>query len=268
MVHFGLRSLLISALLSLGSHALAQNVATMIERVVTTERNANVSDHANWIYLEESRKPKEQVEQWVGATQKGAVERVLRRNGQPVAEAEQRKGMDTFLHDNGAQKKQIAENEHDLKQIDDFLKLLPEAFVWTVTGSTATSTMLHFEPNPQFHPPTRESRVFSEMSGDLVYDKAHLRVRSMTGRLSRDVTFGGGLLGRLKQGSSFALEQEPVGESSWELTGIHVHLEGNALLFKSVSLQQEDLRSRYQQQADSLTLEQAAGLLMKADDVR
>ena len=101
------------------------------------------------------------------------------------------------------------------------------------------------------------------MSGDLVYDNEHLRVRSMTGHLGRDVTFGGGLLGRLKEGSSFALEQEMVGGSSWELTGIHVHLEGNALLFKSVSLEQDDLRSRYQQQVDSLSLEQAAGLLMR-----
>jgi hypothetical protein len=76
------------------------------------------------------------------------------------------------------------------------------------------------------------------------------------------VTFGGGLLGRLKERSSFALEQQQVGPSVWELTAIHVHLEGNALLFKSVSLQQDDKRSRFRPEAANLTLEQAATSVM------
>lgn len=241
----------------------AESPAVLIQRVVASERTANAKDRANWMYLEESRKPKEQVVQWVGSTQTGAVDRVLRRDGQVVPEAEQRAIMERFLHDAKAQKKQVAENAHDLQQIDDFLKLLPEAFLWTETGATATSTTLHFEPNRAFHPPTRESRVFSEMSGDLVFDNEHLRVRRMSGRLARDVTFGGGLLGRLKEGSTFALEQGEVGGGNWELTAIHVHLVGNALLFKSVSLEQDDLRSRYELQAESLTLEQAMELLMR-----
>ena len=52
------------------------------------------------------------------------------------------------------------------------------------------------------------------------------------------------------------------GPSVWELTAIHVHLEGNALLFKSVSLQQDDKRSRFQPEAANITLEQAATSVM------
>ena len=77
-----------------------------------------------------------------------------------------------------------------------------------------------------------------------------------------DVTFGGGLLGRLKERSSFSLDQQQVGPSVWELTAIHVHLEGNALLFKSVSLQQDDKRSRFQPEPANVTLEQAATSVM------
>jgi hypothetical protein len=69
-------------------------------------------------------------------------------------------------------------------------------------------------------------------------------------------------LGRLKEKSSFALEQQQVGPSYWELSQIHVHLEGNALLFKSVSLQQDDKRSKFQPEAGDVTLEQAAILVM------
>ena len=100
------------------------------------------------------------------------------------------------------------------------------------------------------------------MTGDLVVDNQQHRICKIKGHLIHDVTFGGGLLGRLKERSSFALEQQQVGPSLWELTAIHVHLEGNALLFKSVSLQQDDKRSRFQPEAANITLEQAATSVM------
>jgi hypothetical protein len=240
----------------------AQNPQQIIQQVVNTERAADQNDHSNWIYLEESDKPKEHVLQWVAGTQQGNVERVLERDARQLPETEQRELIQKYLHDSRAQKKQIEEGDHDNKQIDDLLKLLPEAFIWTQTGATATTTSLHFDPAPDFHPPTREARVFSSMTGDLVVDNQQHRICKVKGHLMHDVTFGGGLLGRLKERSSFALEQQQVGPSVWELTAIHVHLEGNALLFKSVSLQQDDKRSKFQPQASNVTLEQAATSVM------
>ena len=154
-----------------------------------------------------------------------------------------------------------------MQQIDDLLKLLPAAFIWTQTGATPTTTSLHFEPAPDFHPPTREARVFSSMTGDLVVDNQQHRICKIKGHLIHDVTFGGGLLGKLKERSSFALEQQQVGPSLWELTAIHVHLEGNALLFKSVSLQEDDKRSRYQPEPADITLEQAATSIMSQPEL-
>ena len=101
------------------------------------------------------------------------------------------------------------------------------------------------------------------MAGDLVVDNEQHRIRSINGRLIHDVAFGGGLLGRLKEGSTFALEQAQVGSSAWELTAIHVHLEGNALLFKSVSLEQDDVRSRFEPESATMTLDQAAEVVMR-----
>jgi len=105
------------------------------------------------------------------------------------------------------------------------------------------------------------------MTGDLVVDNQQHRICKIKGHLIHDVTFGGGLLGRLKERSSFALEQQQVGLSLWELTAIHVHLEGNALLFKSVSLQEDDKRSRYQPEPADMTLEQAATSIMSQPEL-
>lgn len=241
----------------------AQSPQQIIQQVVNTERTANQNDHSNWIYLEEIHKPKEHSLQWVAATQQGDVPRVLEKDDQKLPEPRQRDLVQEFLHDPKAQKKQLSEANHDNQQIDDLLKLLPVAFIWTQTGTTTINTSLHFEPAPNFHPPTREARVFSSMTGDLVVDNQQHRIGRMSGHLIHDVTFGGGLLGKLKERSSFSLEQGQVGPSLWQLTSFHVHLEGNALIFKSISLQQDDDRSRFQLEPSTTTLDQAATFVMR-----
>jgi hypothetical protein len=240
----------------------AQTAQQVVQQVVSTELEADQNDHSNWIYLEEDKKPKVDVLQLVATTQKGDVQRILEKDGEKFPESRQRDQIEFFLHDTRAQNKQVSETNHDLRQIDDLLKLLPSAFLWTQTDSTGTTTSFRFQPDPKFRPPTREARVFSNMTGDLTVDNQQHRIRSMTGHLTRDVTFGGGILGRLKADSSFSLSQEQVGPSLWQLTAIHVHLVGNALLFKSVSLQQDDERSKFRFEPSTMTLDQAAAAVM------
>jgi hypothetical protein len=252
-----------AAILSCGlCQVYAQSPQQMIQQAVDTERAAIRNDHSNWIYLEEDDKPKEHVVQWVASTHQGNVERVLQRDDKEVALDKQREAVTKFLQDSRAQRKQVEEAAHDNQQLDDLLKLLPAAFVWTVTSANDTSTSLHFDPAPNFHPPTREARIFSSMTGDVVVNNQQHRICKIKGHLLHDVTFGGGLLGRLKERSSFSLEQQQVGPAFWELTQMHIHLEGNALLFKSVSLQQDDKRTRFQREAEDVALGQAATTVM------
>ena len=186
------------------------------------------------------------------------MDRILVKDGRELVEPEQQTQIQKFVHDPHAQKKQMAENAHDYQQIDDILRLLPDGFIWTVLKTTPEETTLHFVPNPAFHPPTHEARVFAAATGELVADNHQHRIRSVHGTLIHDVTFGGGLLGRLKQGGSFAIEQQQIEPSLWQLTLIHIHLDGSALLFKSISFQEDDDRSRFTKQPDNVTLDQAA----------
>jgi hypothetical protein len=242
--------------------AQAQTPQQFIQQVVDTERAENKNDHSHWIYLDHSVKPKAKVLRWVATTPQGDVDRVLVKDGQELPEPDQQSQIQKFLHDPHAQKKQMAENAHDYQQVDDLLRLLPDGFTWIVVKTTPDETTLHFVPNPGFHPPTREARVFAAATGDLVADNHQHRIRSVHGTLVHDVTFGGGLLGRLKQGGSFAIEQQQVAPSLWQLSLIHIHLDGSALLFKSISFQEDDDRSRFAQEPDSPTLDQAAQAVM------
>lgn len=248
------------------SLAHGQSPQSIIRQAVDTERACNRSDHTNWIYLEQIAKPKDSIRQWVATTQQGSVDRVFEKNDRKLSESQQRDVIERFMHDPRAKKKQIEESNHDSQQIDDLLKLLPNAFLWTQTGLTPTDVILHFEPNLDFRPPTREARVFSGMTGDISIDRREHRIASMTGLLTRDVTFGGGLLGRLKKGSTFSLEQTDVGKTSWQLTAIHIHLKGTALLFKSVSMQEDDERSQFEPEPSGITLATAATFALRQPD--
>jgi hypothetical protein len=236
----------------------AQTPQQIIQQVVDTERAENRTDQSRWVYLDHSVKPKQQVLCWVATTPQGNVDRVLVKDGRELPQPEQQTEIQKFVHDPHAQKKQMAENAHDYQQIDDLLRLLPDGFIWTVLRTTPEETTLHFVPNPAFHPPTHEARVFAAATGELIADNRQHRIRSVHGTLIHDVTFGGGLLGRLKQGGSFDIEQRQVAPSLWQLTLIHIHLDGSALLFKSISFQEDDDRSRFTKQPDNVTLDQAA----------
>jgi hypothetical protein len=242
--------------------ASAQTPQQLIQQIIDTERTENKNDHSQWMYLDHSVKPKEQLLRWVATTPQGDVDRVLVKDGRELAEPDQQTQIQKFLRDPRAQKKQIAENAHDYQQVDDLLRLLPNGFLWTVLKTTPEETTLHFVPNPAFHPPTHEARVFAAATGELVADNRQHRIRSVHGTLVHDVTFGGGLLGRLKQGGSFAIEQQQLAPSLWQLTLIHIHLEGNALLFKSISFQEDDDRSRFTPEQNAVTLDQAAQAVM------
>jgi hypothetical protein len=51
--------------------ARAQTPQQIIQQIVDMERAANRSDHSEWVFLDHSTKPKEQVLQWIGTTPQG-----------------------------------------------------------------------------------------------------------------------------------------------------------------------------------------------------
>jgi hypothetical protein len=109
------------------------------------------------------RKPKNSVTQWVAETSHGDVQRVLEENNRKLSAAEQQKKIDGYLRDSEEQAKRRKAGQHDDDQATELLKLLPDAFAWSITGNQGGKTILHFKPDSKFHPPDREARVFAAM---------------------------------------------------------------------------------------------------------
>jgi len=71
------------------------------------------------------------------------------------------------------------------------------------------------------------------------------------------------LLGHLDEGGEFHVRQSEVAPSFWEVTLLYVNMHGRVLFFKTIAVQQDEVRSNFQRVADNMTLSEAAEELQK-----
>ncbi len=240
----------------------AQDTKQFVQQAVMTELAADAADHSRWLYFEVDRKPSLTVVQWVAQTGKGDLLRLLKRNGRQLNEGEQRSRIEKFQNDTAAQEKQRKAGQHDDRQATEMLQLLPKAFVWKKAGDHDGDTILQFTPDPQFRPPDYESRVFAAMQGEMTVNNAQHRIVSLKGRLIHDVLFGYGILGNLQAGGTFDVERRELAQGKWQITETHVHVSGHALLFKTISAQEDDVKSRFSELPGNISFADAEKRLM------
>ncbi len=237
----------------------AQDTNQIVQTAVNTELAASRNDHSLWRYRDEERL--EDKVSIVVQTAEGSVKRLIEKNGAPLTSAEERAEdarIQSFIHDPEKLAKQKKDGASDDKNAAQLLNMLPTAFLWKIANENGDAVTLTFSPNPDFNPPDMQSRVLSAMAGELVVDKKQHRIKTMSGKLTRDVTFGWGLLGRLKQGGTFRVERRELKPELWQITETHVHIVGKALLFKSIGQQQDEVQTEFTQVPAGTTLEQAA----------
>lgn len=245
------------------AHSRAEDPRQMVENAVQTELQADKLDHTKWLYYETDNKPNDTVKQWVAETGNGSLKRVMEDNGEPMNAQEQRNRIENFIHDSAAQEKRRKENAHDDRETVKMLNLLPRAFIWTETSSQSDDTTLHFKPDPRFQPPDTESRVFAVMEGNMVIENKQHRIVSIKGRMVKGVKFLGGMLGGIERGGTFAVERNRTGHGEWQITETHVHIRGRVLFFKSISEQEDDVKSKFKELPQDISFQQAEDELMK-----
>jgi hypothetical protein len=232
----------------------------IVRIAMQAELAADLNDHSHWRYRDDQKDGTDTVS-IVVETGHGSVKRFISKGGKPLTEAETQledQRVNAFIHDKALLAKQRKDGLQDGKNAEELLRMLPDAFIWTVQSEDAQRYTLHFEPNPSFSPPDMQGRVLGQMAGTLVVDKAQNRIETISGKLTQDVTIGWGLLGRLRQGGTFRVERREVAPGLWQITETHVHIEGKVLFFKSIGQQQDEVQTDFTQMPDGITLEQAA----------
>jgi hypothetical protein len=242
------------------------SVNDLVRRVVTNELNFQ-DDHTNWMYrLEKEQYGKKQVEEIV-ETKEGSFSRLLAVNGLPLTPKQQseedERGRE-LLTSRSAQQKLRRSLDAETLQGRRLFKMLPDAFVFSYAGSSGNLVKLSFRPNPSFHAPSLEARVFHDMEGEMWIDCKQERLAGFDGHLTQAVKFGFGLLGHLDKGGHFEVRQAEVVPGHWDMTTLSLEMTGKALLFASIGVQKKENHQDFHRVPDDLTLTQAADILNRS----
>src|ERR1700730_47481 len=243
----------------------------LLRKVVNSELKAQANDHTHWMYeVKAGVSGKEQVKVAV-QTREGYLDRLKFVNGQPITQ-EQEKQEDQriarLVKNPAERKKQQRAQEQDARKTERLFKMLPDAVTATYGQREGELVEILFKPNPHFHPPSHEAAVFHAMTGRIWINTRENRLVEIEGHLTRGVKFGGGLLGHLDKGGEFHVKQSEVAPGLWEITLLHVNMHGKALFFKTIAVQENEIRTNFQRVPDNLALSEAAQQLQKQSSVK
>ena len=244
----------------------SQSANELARRVLMNEANVEAQDHSHWMLrLETEKSGQKEVEQVV-ETKDGDLKLPLSINGRQLTAAQEKAAnqrVQKLVGNPNVLRSSMKDENEDADRSQRMLKVLPKALSYSLGEQHGDTVELHFKPNPQFRPATREEHVFQAMDGDIWINRKQERLMEISGHLSHEVKFFGGLLGHLDPGGRFEVQQTEVAPGYWELTRLDVEMKGKALFFKTINVQQKLRRTDFQRISDDLTLAQAADFLRK-----
>ena len=202
---------------------------------------------------------------------------VVARNGKPLSGSDQRAEFareQRFVNSPSELQAKMRHEQEDRDHTIQIMKALPDAFLYESAGREAgTSSLgrqgdelvrLNFHPNPKYVPPSRVEQVLTGLQGYILVDVKQHRIAKIDGTLFRDVDFGWGILGKLNQGGHFLVEQADVGEGQWEITYMHLSIQGRVLLVKKLTMESNEVFTGFHKVPSALSF--AEGLKMLESD--
>jgi hypothetical protein len=245
-------------------HRLGMSANELARKVVTNELKFQDEDHSHWMYrLEKEESGKKQVLE-ILETNNGSLSRLLSIDGHPLSAKQEQKEnqrMQRLVSHPDEQRRLLQASTEKAERGARLFNILADIFVFGYAGRAGDLVTLTFRPNPAFQPPSIEARVLHGMQGEMTVDSKQERLAALHGQLMEDVKFGGGLLGHLDKGGKFEVRQSEVAPGHWEMTVLGVDMNGEALLFKAIGVQETESHSEFHRVPDDLTLAEATDIL-------
>jgi len=248
----------------------------LVREVVYNELHDH-DTHGYWRYWVERHSAKGLLTQEQVETAEGPIARLELEDGRPLsgeAREDEERRLRRLLDSPSEQAQHRKEYAEDERRIGRILALLPDAFLYEPAVIEGGNYHLRFRPNPEYPAHSIESRIFHAMAGDLWISVQSKHLVKLEGRLQENVDFGYGLLGRLYKDGWFRLERtratNAAGQTDWKTQRLEVHMEGRAMLFKTIARETSEVRGGFTAVPAGLSLRQAASLMrepMRAESV-
>ena len=246
----------------------------LVRQTVANEIAANRDSAVKHMFRSRKQTPRGTQTHLYVETNDAMAGMLIAQNDQPLSPEQQKAENDhlAWLSSNPDQlrKKRVREME-DADRTMRMVKALPNAFHYEYAGTQPGEpnigkpgdelVRLKFTPNPGYSPPSREEQVFAGMQGYLLIDASEKRIAKIDGTLFRQVSFGWGIIGHLDKGGYFRVQQADVGQGAWEITAMALKMTGKILMFKTISVNSDEVLSDFQHVPGDLPFAKGVELL-------
>lgn len=180
-------------------------------------------------------------------TRRLVYRRLVERNGKPVSErelAEQdrqyrvrvsdalRESASSTSDQQFLEQQSEAARQRQQRAIEDVIETLQFQIKGRATHEGASAIVVTFTPKPQARPQTRQGRTAQKFAGTIWVDEAALEVMRVEARSMDDITYGGGLVARLDEGTTATVTRRRVADDVWMPTALTLSGRGRAVLFR------------------------------------
>ena len=200
-------------------------------------------------------------------TPEGRADRIVKFNSEPLAPdqvAKQVHRLEKLLADRKAQKDELKEQRSELQRRVRMMAAFPKAFLFEPEGDGPDGTLkFSFRPNPKFSPRDREAQVYRGMEGSVWVDPAEERLTRVEGVLTRDVSFGWGILGKLYKGGRYEIAQKQIRPGAWRITCLNLDLRARIFLGGFRLLRNEE-NTGFERTPEAMTYRRAVEILLQS----
>ena len=150
--------------------------------------------------------------------------------------------LELAMHPDDSYKEALAKFERRRHEHDELVDTATDAFrvTWAgretfadPNGARAPRTLMKLllEPNPDYKPINRFAASFQHVHATLWVDEAAAQFARLEGDIATDITFGGGIAGKVYHGGHIVMVQEEVAPGIWLPTMFNYEVDGRKFLF-------------------------------------
>lgn len=200
-------------------------------------------------------------------TDEAAPSRIVEFNDEPLGPDQLGKqigSLQKLLADRDARKHQLEEDRAETRRRVRMMEAFPQAFVFNPAGEAPGGLLkFTFSPKPGFSPPNRESQVYRGMTGTVWVSPKAERLARIEGVLTKDVSFGWGIFGKLDKGGRYEVEQKQTSPGVWHITRLNLNVRGRVFL-GGFRLQRDERNADFRRTPPKMTLQTAVELLLQS----
>ncbi|HKT51289.1 MAG TPA: hypothetical protein VJV96_13370 [Candidatus Angelobacter sp.] len=200
------------------------------------------------------------------ATPEGRADRIVSFNHRPLAadqEQKQEQRLKKLISDPDAVRHELADQKDELKRRIALMKAFPTAFLFTPDGEEDGKLKFSFRPTGSFSPHDRETQIYRGLEGTVWVEPDQKRLTRIDGIVTKNVSFGWGVFGKLYKGGRYLIEQTQIEPGAWQITKLDLDLKLRVFLSTSRFLRNE-ANSGFAPVPAGTTYKQALELLLDA----